>query len=117
MTRINVIPPSELNAKMLVSEYRELPRVRHAYPRRKPATIPESYRLGLGHVTFFYDKAVWLERRHRQLIAEMGRRGYTVNLPALDLSHWPGWARQDWQPDQAAMKLNRERIRERLRSD
>jgi hypothetical protein len=57
---------------------------------------------------------MFLERRHRQLIAEMKRRGYQTNLPPLDLGHWPAAAMNDWQPDRAAVQVNRERIRERL---
>jgi deoxyribonuclease (pyrimidine dimer) len=114
MTRINCIPPSELRREHLVAEYRELPRIRHAYPRSSPPNVPPTYRLGPGHLTFFYDKGVWLERRHRQLIAEMRRRGYQVNLPPLDLSHWPSSAMNDWQSSPAALAINRERIQERL---
>jgi len=114
MTRINVIQPTELNRQMLLAEYRELPRIRHAYPRKSATTIPPAYVLGKGHVTFFYDKGLWLEQRHAALIAEMRRRGYTVNLPALDLSHWPAGAINDWHPTDEAIRLNRERISQRL---
>jgi hypothetical protein len=70
--------------------------------------------MGKGHETFFYDKGVWLERRHQELVAEMRRRGFTVNYPELDLSHWPGHAMNDWIPTDEALAVDRARIKERL---
>jgi len=106
------VPPTELTRVHLVAEYREICRARSWHIRQRP--LPDSYRMGKGHCLFFHDKGLWLEQRHRQLIEEMHRRGYTVNLPPLDLSHWPEWARGDWQPDKAAVAINRQRIAERL---
>ena len=114
MTRINLDEVGSLMWKHLISEYRELPRVRHAYPRKSAPKIPKNFVLGKGHETFFYNKGIWLERRHRQLIAEMKRRGYQTNLPPLDLSHWPEEAMNDWVPTLEAIALSRSRIDERL---
>lgn len=112
MTRINCIPVTELARPHLVAEYREICRARHWKIRQRP--LPETYRLGRGHCLFFHDKGRWLETRHRELIAEMKRRGYHPTLPPLDLGHWPEWARGDWRPDRAAIAANRQRINERL---
>lgn len=114
MTRINLVPAEELTTKHLVSEYRELPRVRHAYPRKIPAKIPNSYRIGKGHVTFFYNKGLWLEKRHSELVDEMLRRGYTVNVPKLDLSHWDKRFMNDWTPTEEEINISKARINERL---
>lgn len=114
MTRINCVPVATLTRAHLVAEYRELPRARHAWPRRTAPQIPATYRMGKGHVTFFYDKGLWLERRHRALVAEMQARGYVVNLPPLDLAHWPEHAMNDWQPTAAAVAISEARIQERL---
>jgi hypothetical protein len=70
--------------------------------------------MGKGHVLFFADKGAWLIRRHAALVAEMRRRGYAVNYPRLDLSHWPDEAMGDWEPDAAALAVSRGRIEERL---
>jgi len=115
MTRINCIPPNELIRQHLVAEYRELPRVRHAWPRKTEPNIPSFYCLGKGHVTFFYNKGSWLERRHRELIDEMKRRGYKVNMKPLDLSHWPKHAMKDWEPGEYDKKINRKRINQRIK--
>lgn len=116
MTRINCVPVTELTGKHLVAEYRELPRVRHAWPRKGNAVAnqPKNYVLGKGHVKFFYTRGIWIQRRHRLLIEEMRRRGYTPTLPPVDLSHWPEFAMNDWQPTTEALAINRERIALRI---
>lgn len=124
MTRINCIPVGELVAVHLVAEYRELPRVFglvRKYQERggRPDSIathgqPKTYVLGKGHVLFFYTRLRWCVRRHKELVAEMRRRGYRPNYPSPQVEglerHWFG----DWEPDDAAMAINRARIKERL---
>ncbi|MDR5651311.1 pyrimidine dimer DNA glycosylase/endonuclease V [Ruixingdingia sedimenti] len=123
MTRINCIPPAELTTPHLVAEYRELPRifglVRAAIARGEGPGDPRNpgdYRLGPGHVRFFYPRLGWLARRQAALVAEMQARGHAPaftdpwglieGIPA----DWCG----DWTPTPAAMALNRARIAERL---
>lgn len=118
MTRINCVPVEELSVKHLLAEYRELPRVYAlagaAYARGElPAQHGERYTLGKGHVKFFYSRLGYVTQRHRQLIAEMLRRGYNpayriVLGPDLPVS----WFRP-WQPDEEALAVNRARIKER----
>lgn len=123
MTRINCIPPSELTGPHLVAEYRELPRifalVRAAIARGEqpddPRNPPE-YRLGSGHVRFFYPRLGFLARRQAALVAEMLARGYAPGY--TETAHlMDGFAAEwcaDWQPTDQAMALNRARIAERL---
>lgn len=118
MTRINCVPVEELNNKMLLAEYRELPRVyrqaEKAFQRGDTAEIPD-YRMGTGHVRFFYTRLGYCTRRHRELVAEMQARGFTTNYakPPAELSVPRSWL-QDWTPDYQAMQINRARIAERL---
>ena len=127
MTRINCIPPKELTDKHLVAEYRELPRIfklirgwcdRHAdSPCKFPTDdLPQEYRLGKGHVLFFYDKGYWLYRRQQSLIKEMKARGFNPKFtnPYQLFNSIPFPMQGDWVPTEEAMELNRERIRERL---
>ena len=83
MTRINSIPPQLLTNEHLMAEYRELPRVFTAVLRRldKPTSdLPATYRLGTGHVKFFYDKCKWLLNRYKTIIAELeDNRGYSLD--------------------------------------
>ena len=80
MTRINVVHQSELTDKHLLAEYRELRRVftliEKWQARGCPARGVSEYRMGPGHVMFFYDKAMWLALRFEELVTEMERRGF-----------------------------------------
>jgi deoxyribonuclease (pyrimidine dimer) len=116
MTRINCIPVEELTNKHLIAEYREMLRFRHVYPRNINPSIPLEYVLGKGHVTFFFDKGRYLLKRHSQLIKEMNARGFKTNFN-LDLSGWPKDCLNDWEPDDKAMEVNRERIFDRLNKE
>ena len=83
MTRINVVPVTELHNKHLLAEYRELPRIFGASKKwlergGRVRDLPQSYRLGKGHVLFFYDKLQFCFARQRALYRECLRRGYDV---------------------------------------
>ena len=118
MTRINCIPPEELTDKHLVAEYRELPRIFNL--ARTGDDIPDSYRLGAGHVKFFYNKLSYCINRLDSLCIEMRRRGFKCNFDAefyrvlyqQKLMSWD--LANDWTPTEEAMQLNRQRIAERL---
>lgn len=112
MTRINVVPPSELVDKHLLAEYRELPRVFRL--ARRCADAPREYTLGHGHVKFFYDKLLFLTRRFEALVVELGRRGFTVNYPNVVIREHVPELYNDYEPTTAALELNRARLRERL---
>ena len=122
MTRINVIDPSLLSDKHLGAEYRELPRifglVRKAAERgEKPADPrnPRQYRLGAGHVRFFYPRLGYLVSRYLRLCDECRARGRAVNygdpLPLVEgiPAEWFG----QWSPGPADENLNIERINQR----
>lgn len=122
MTRINVVPPSELSDLHLLAEYRELPRVftliRKAQARGELAGDPRnpaSYTLGEGHVRFFYDKAGFLIRRHSAIRREMVFRGFKPLLPdAGFMAAGIYWFRMnDYFPSERDMEVNRQRIAER----
>lgn len=111
MTRINCVPPSELTDKHLLAEYRELPRVFGL--ARHGDDIPTTYRMGAGHVKFFYDKLGYLTRRQRAIIAECLRRGFNISHTSVNFDA-PHDLMGDWVPSQRDMEINRARIQERL---
>ncbi len=122
MTRINVVPPAELTREHLIAEYRELPRVfslvsKHVgHGRPKPDHAPTEYRLGPGHIMFFYDKLAWLAARHQDLIAEMQRRGYVPTMTGslmVKFAELPAWCWGPYDPTPVAMAVNRQRLAER----
>ena len=121
MTRINVVPVEELTREHLVAEYKELPRVfglvRSAIERGEMPNDkrnPDTYRLGSGHVRFFYPRLGFIVERHKKLVDEMLKRGYVVNYPEPP-NHDIG---QEWfgnySATQDALEENRNRIAERL---
>jgi deoxyribonuclease (pyrimidine dimer) len=123
MTRINVVPVSELSRLHLVAEYRELPRVFGLVEkaiekglRPDEATIPLEYLMGKGHVKFFYNKLAFLAFRHEAIVEEMIARGlkptFTTSLFYSEGIKSLGWW-QDWTPTPEALAINRERIKEK----
>lgn len=124
MTRINCIPVEELTDLHLLAEYREMPRVSTLIWKWYHKTystglqcfvrpvIPQSYIMGKGHVTFFYDKGEYLSRRFKEIVDELTKRGYNLNYTVY--RPHPYGMNNDWEPDKTAQEINRARIRERL---
>jgi len=121
MTRINCVPVEELTDKHLVAEYRELPRVfglvdaAHArgespYDERNP----KEYTLGAGHVRFFYPRLWYLHDRFGQLVVEMQKRGFKPKHTKIPECTAPSSFWQNWEPTEEALKINRDRIQDRL---
>ena len=123
MTRINVIPVEDLADQHLMAEYRELPMV-NASLRRSFASkrgfnknrIPKEYTLNSGHVTFFYDKGLFLYNRYNQLIQELRRRNYDIDPDSrtIDWSVFRQGYWNDWTPTNRNKFINVERIVVRL---
>lgn len=111
MTRVNCIPVKELCNSHLLAEYREMLRFRKA--KANPECIPPTYRMGKGHVKFFYDKGLYLIKRHEEIKKELALRGIVSNF-SIDLSYWRDWQMNDWEPTEEDMRVNRERIDERI---
>ncbi|MFA9499961.1 pyrimidine dimer DNA glycosylase/endonuclease V [Mannheimia sp. E30BD] len=116
MTRINLVPPTELCDQHLLAEHRELTRIPNAVAKGKFSLKgqPEDYKLGEGHVRFFFNKLSFLKKRYDALHEECLARGFNVqyfwseNLPQ-DPSLW-----LDYQPTDIALAVNRERIALRM---
>lgn len=118
MTRINCIPVEELTRQHLIAEYRELPRLYNlsweAYDRgERPADHGDAYTLGAGHVRFFYSRMGYIRKRHKQLIAEMKRRGYQPLHTPQTIAPWPRSWQRNWEPTPEAIAINRARLIER----
>lgn len=136
MTRINLVPPRELMDQHLFAEFREIkmigPSLRRTLTAARNAKlfmepdpvlrvlkrIPPDYVLGKGHVSFFYNKGLYLSRRFEQLKAELDRRGINYNKDGSnDSLHQfmmqPPW-NGDYTPTDAALVLIRARIAEKI---
>ena len=81
MTRINVgIPPAELVNQHLIAEHREIKRIPNCIAKGKynMEGIPDKFKLGIGHVKFFYNKLLYLKNRYISLYNECIKRGFNV---------------------------------------
>lgn len=126
MTRINVVPASELSDKHLGGEFHEISRVFTLARKRGSAhpKAPSEYTLGKGHVLFFYDKLGWIAHRYYSLGVELDLRATRKRRePSVD------WRRvfqvvseswhavphlfNDYEPTDEARAINRQRILER----
>lgn len=123
MTRINVVPVTELTREHLIAEYREIMRLpKNLYNslnrKSKPFDIneiPTEYKLGTGHVKFFFNKFEYLKVRFEQLVNEMIYRGYNPTYTNSDMFNVDSKYMNNYIPTKAALKINRDRIMERLK--
>lgn len=124
MTRISATyQPIEQCDKMLGAELYEIVRVPNhiikVLSQGKKVNFagkPEQFKLGSGHVKFFYDKMEYLKRRYEAIVAELKRRGTNVS-EVYDKWHLiPEVFWNDWTPTQAAREEMCERINSRLQT-
>lgn len=126
MTRINLIDPELLTDQHLFSEFREIKMVPKALGRSLQARgiegiaaiIPPAYTLNKGHVAFFYDKGLYLERRYELLKAELRVRGIQFNeLSPFDpdrVYERHPTLYQDYEPTSEAFEIITERIMQKI---
>lgn len=115
MTRINVIPVSELSDQHLIAEYHELPRVLKQDINITDA--PEKYCLGKGHMKWARRHIVFIKRRYLQIIKEMKYRSFKTNWTLDDnIVHgqFIELLAQDYYENPEDIELNRQRIREKF---
>lgn len=126
--RVNVLHPRFLSDQHLIAEYREVkmgPKAlsKSLYSKNgvDKKRINPVYTLNTGHTYFFYDKNGYLEGRLARLVAEMQQRGIETNFTELiddkydyhpDTFNDEFW--NNWQPDEAALNINLERINQRF---
>lgn len=123
MTRINVVPVSELTREHLIAEYREIMRLpnnlRTSLNRKSSpfslTEIPKEYKMGKGHVKFFFNKFKFLEKRFNELITEMKNRGYNPNFTDSSIFKVSEEFYKDYLPTNDALEINRQRIKECLK--
>jgi len=118
MTRINLVPVEELVDKHLVAEKHEITRVLALARNHNTRTvkIPPTYRMGTGHVTFFYNKIGFIVSRYHELCKEMRKRGFNVNELTTEemLEGMPPHLVRGYVPDEDAVAVSRGRLNHRL---
>jgi hypothetical protein len=120
MTRINVIPPQDLCDEHLKCELREILRVPFALIQMAHRgkglddvnVLPADaeYRLGDGHVRFFYDKLEFLYLRYKALRRETIYRGFLASDEWPHHIEFPNELWNDWEPTKEAILINLRRL-------
>jgi deoxyribonuclease (pyrimidine dimer) len=130
VTRLNLVPVEELYDQHLFAEFREIKMVPKALARSLRAAlrhckhgtpveyvldrVPPVYVLGTGHVSFFYNKGMYLQQRYSDLCRELARRGINYDRNALldpDYVFEHDYRlRGDYYPTPEALALVRTRI-------
>lgn len=122
MTRINIIPVSDLTDQHLIAEYREITMVPAALVRTLNSKagfsknkIPAKFTLNTGHVYFFYDKGLYLDKRYNELVKEMMLRGFSPDLKRnFPTEVFPSELFNDWIPSTQDQELVLHRIKEKI---
>ena len=117
MTRINVgIPPIELVNAHLLAEHREIKRIPNCVAKGKYNMdgIPERFKLGTGHVKFFYNKLLYLKKRYVRIYEECIKRGFNVQNYIEAWNNIPNELMNDYNVKANDIKIIRERINEKL---
>ncbi len=84
MTRINLQPPIMLTDQHLIAEKKEINQLAGQLRKSmlsknyKYNDIPSTYRLGTGHVKFWYTRGKFIRERYRIIYEECIRRGFSV---------------------------------------
>ena len=117
MTRINVgIPPIELVNQHLIAEHREIKRIPNCIAKGKynMEGIPDKFKLGTGHVKFFYNKLLYLKNRYIKLYEECIKRGFNVQNYINAWDNVPQELMNDYKVKANDIRIIRERINEKL---
>ena len=128
MTRINLLHASLLTDQHLLAEYRELTRIPTNVRKQLleisefslQHKVPPTYRLGTGHVTFFYDKMKYLYDRYTSLHKELKRRNFNLDKELYrkyitlfkDFENTLLW--KDYTPTEEALNIIKERLNFKL---
>ena len=117
MTRINAgIPVQELTDKHLIAEHREIKRIPNCIGKGKYNLDgqPQQFKLGTGHVKFFYDKCGYLLDRYKSLYNECKKRGFNVQYYIEAWDNVPSNLMGNYTPTEHDKQIVRQRIKERL---
>jgi len=118
MTRINVgVRAKELTRQHLIAEHREIKRIPNCIKkgRYNIENMPDQFKLGAGHVKFFYNKLQFLHNRYLEIYAECIERGYNVTNYNDCFLGVPQQLYNDYKPTAQDRQLILDRIAEKLK--
>lgn len=115
MVRVNIIDVKKMADQHLMAEYLEIIMLAE-YIRKHPVVkeMPESYRLGKGHMIFFKNKVKYLKERHDKIAKEMKRRGFKP-VKKLNLKGIPKNLFNNWRANSKDKKIIKKRLLTRIK--
>lgn len=116
MTRINLIPVSQLTDEHLLAEHRELKRIPSLIKKWKVnfENIPPNFTLWTGHVKFFYNKLWFLKTRYIEIYNECLKRWFAVQNYIENFSGIPKKLFWEFEPSEKDLEISQKRIQEKL---
>lgn len=117
MTRINCgIQPAELSREHLIAEHREIKRIPNCVSKGRFSLKgqPSEFKLGPGHVKFFYTRLGYLKKRYEDLYKECLRRKYDVTYFGDAWNDIPPEYMNDYVPTKKDIEIVKQRIKERI---
>ena len=120
MTRINVgICPTELTDKHLLAEHREIKRIPNCINkgRYNMDGIPNKFKLGKGHVKFFYNKLLYLKKRYIRIYEECIKRGFNIQNYVKAWDNVPKKLMNDYKVEANDIIIIKERINYKLNTN
>ena len=105
-----------------MAEYREIFMIGSSLQRSlksknwDPSRIPKEFKLGEGHVLFFYDKGKYLYNRYEEIRNELLKRNFKLNKDRLfKTTQFPTEYYNDWKPTEQDQAIVWKRIEERIK--
>lgn len=119
MTRINLLSVKDLSNQHLIAEWRELPRiftlVKTKLNKNQEIKPWEKYKMWTGHVKFFYDKLLFLQKRHKELTQELLYRKFNIsNKNEISLDEFPKYLCNDYKPSDDDIEVSKTRIEQKI---
>lgn len=119
MTRINsAIPVKYLTDEMLLAEHREIKRLPNILSKAIQCNsinnMPNSFRLGAGHVKFFLNKMLFVFNRYKVIRNEFILRNFNVADYSSNFLNIDDKYMNDYTPTRDEFSLLKERITERI---
>lgn len=116
MTRINCgIKPELLTKPHLLAEHREIKRIPNNIRKGKYNLndVPAEFKLGSGHVKFFYDKLLYLKNRYEEIYNVCLNKKLNVTYFGDAWDGCPNHLMNDYIPSQRDIDIVSERLMER----
>lgn len=118
MTRVNVgIDPRLLSRQHLIAEHREIKRIPNLVKNKRVdfEKIPSEFKLGTGHVRFFYNKLGYLLKRYEAIRNECLNRGFNVEDYSSAWNGVPPTLMNDYTPTAHDTAIIKQRIKEKTK--